>query len=89
MQEAMPLEFPGQGSKLSRGTDASTGIDGTKPLAAYRRLLAMLYHIRNVRHESGPGYESSSGRAAASTVVQKTERELRALEKVCLLVSPA
>ena len=53
-------------------------MDGTRPLAAYRRLLAILYHIRNVRHESGPGYELPYGKGA--TVVQKTESEFRAIE---------
>lgn len=57
-----------------------TSMDGTRPLAAYRRLLAILYHIRNVRHESGPGYELLPGKSA--TVVQKTEAEFRALETV-------
>lgn len=55
-------------------------MDGTRPLAAYRRLLAIFYHVRNVRHESGPGYESAGGQEA--TVVQKTEAEFRALETV-------
>eukprot|EP00903_Cladosiphon_okamuranus_P018777 g17274.t1 len=55
-------------------------MDGTKPLAAYRRLLAILYHIRNVRHESGPGYDTVAGNGAM--VVQKTEAEFRALETV-------
>lgn len=59
--------------------------DGTKPLAAYRRLLAMLYHIRNVRHESGPGYEPLLGKTGSATVVQKAESEFRALEKVLRL----
>lgn len=40
----------------------------------------MFYHIRNVRHESGPGYELPLGKGAA--VVQKTEAEFRALETV-------
>lgn len=59
-----------------------TCMDGTRPLAAYRRLLAMLYHVRNVRHESGPGYAQALGRGGTCTVVQKTEAEFRALEKV-------
>lgn len=59
---------------------STMSMDGTKPLAAYRRLLAILYHIRNVRHESGPGYDTVLGKEA--TVVQKTEAEFRALETV-------
>jgi hypothetical protein len=37
-------------------------IDGVRPLAAYRRLLGLLYHVRTLRHESGPGFEYN-GRA--------------------------
>lgn len=59
---------------------STMSMDGTRPLAAYRRLLAILYHIRNVRHESGPGYDTVLGKGA--TVVQKTEAEFRALETV-------
>ncbi|CAM9126445.1 unnamed protein product [Ectocarpus sp. 12 AP-2014] len=59
---------------------STTSMDGTRPLAAYRRLLAILYHIRNVRHESGPGYETVPGKG--TNVVQKTEAEFRALETV-------
>lgn len=59
---------------------STTSMDGTRPLAAYRRLLAILFHIRNVRHESGPGYETMPGKSA--NVVQKTEAEFRALEVV-------
>lgn len=59
---------------------STMSMDGTRPLAAYRRLLAILYHIRNVRHESGPGYQNVLRLGA--TVVQKTEAEFRALETV-------
>lgn len=39
-----------------------------------------MYHIRNVRHESGPGFETILGKGA--NIVQKTEAEFRALEAV-------
>lgn len=74
------------GDSISEETEKSTppppttSMDGTRPLAAYRRLLAILYHVRNVRHESGPGYELILGKGTA--VVQKTEAEFRALERV-------
>ncbi|CAM9137473.1 unnamed protein product, partial [Hapterophycus canaliculatus] len=79
---------PANGGGGSRGgglepraiVPSTTSMDGTRPLAAYRRLLAILFHIRNVRHESGPGYETMPGKG--SNVVQKTEAEFRALEVV-------
>ncbi|CAN0459687.1 unnamed protein product, partial [Ascophyllum nodosum] len=61
-------------------SSSSMSIDGTRPLAAYRRLLAIMFHVRNVRHESGPGYELPTGKGAH--VVQKTEAEFRAFEAV-------
>ena len=61
-------------------SSSSMSIDGTRPLAAYRRLLAIMFHVRNVRHESGPGYELPTGTGAH--VVQKTEAEFRAFEAV-------
>lgn len=68
------------GLKQTATSPSTISMDGTRPLAAYRRLLAILYHIRNVRHESGPGYDTKVGKGA--TVVQKTEAEFRALEAV-------
>lgn len=79
-------EGVGESSEQSTGRHKvmpATCMDGTRPLAAYRRLLAMLYHIRNIRHESGPGFVMPPlRRAGSNTVVQKTEGEFRALEKV-------
>ncbi|CAM9861181.1 unnamed protein product [Scytosiphon promiscuus] len=74
--------FPAEQSGCFRETilPSTTSMDGTRPLAAYRRLLAILFHIRNVRHESGPGYETVPGKIV--NVVQKTEAEFRALELV-------
>lgn len=40
----------------------------------------MMYHVRNVRHESGPGYEPPFEKGVH--VVQKTEAEFRAFEAV-------
>lgn len=68
------------GLEQSVASPSPMSMDGTRPLAAYRRLLAILYHIRNVRHESGPGYDTVLANGA--TVVQKTEAEFRALESV-------
>lgn len=68
------------GLEQSAALPPTMSMDGTRPLAAYRRLLAILYHIRNVRHESGPGYHTVLGKGA--NVVQKTEAEFRALETV-------
>lgn len=91
------LEAQEAQQQQSQGLLSRSAMDGTRPLAAYRRLLAMLYHVRNIRHESGPGFEtlpgkggvnsSSSGSgsrrsSSCSAVVQKTESEFRALEKV-------
>lgn len=59
---------------------ATFAMDGTKSLAAYRRLLAILFHIRTIRHESGPGYRLRHGLGV--NVVQRTEAEFRALEVV-------
>ncbi|CAM9714388.1 unnamed protein product [Chrysoparadoxa australica] len=57
-------------------------IDGTLPLAAYRRLLAVMYQVRTLRHESGPGYVQSAVRTDEGCVVAYTEREFACLEKV-------
>lgn len=87
ISSSKPLEASSTNTRQGDGDDdgvekttapSTMSMDGTKPLAAYRRLLAILYHIRNVRHESGPGYENIKG----PTVVQKTEAEFRALEAV-------
>ncbi|CAM9108122.1 unnamed protein product [Discosporangium mesarthrocarpum] len=63
--------------KKSVAPRPETSIDGARPLAAYRRLLALLYHVRNIRHESGPGYQKQH----RGMLVAQTEAEFMALEK--------
>ena len=60
---------------------ANDGVKAMRPLAAYRRLLAFLLHLRFVRHEKGDGF-ILKGQGARPGRAETMDSEFQMLEKL-------